>query len=389
MLKKTIVMLATLSLMLALIIGAVGCAGEEAEEIKLGAVMDITGALSGIGSIIRDGAILAVEEINEAGGINGAEIVLIVEDGATETTTGFEAVKKLVEINGCTAIIGPMISPAVIAAGPYVMERGAILISPSATSPEIVDQDWRPWAFRTAPSDVLQGAAMAQIIEEGGYERVATIVVDNTYGVGIEEVIAENLPSGAEVVSSIRYDLAKLDYLTELQLLKDANPDVIVHVGYHDDAQILYKQALQLGLDTAQWIASEGVYSEYTLEMAETAQFMEMAVIGTSPTAPEGLVAFAEFAAAYEARFGIPPGVYADTVYDATKLMALAIEQAGYEDATAISAALIDIAQNYPGVSGTITFDENGDRVSADFEVWKVVEEGGAYSYETIKVISL
>lgn len=109
----------------------------------------------------------------------------------------------------------------------------------------------------------------------------------------------------------------------------------------------------------------------------------------TSPAIPGRPVAFDEFAAAYEARFGMPPGVYADTVYDATKLMALAIEQAGYEDATAISAALIDIAQNYPGVSGMITFDENGDRVSADFEVWKVVEEDGIYSYETIKVISL
>jgi len=109
----------------------------------------------------------------------------------------------------------------------------------------------------------------------------------------------------------------------------------------------------------------------------------------TPPAIPGRPVAFDEFAAAYEARFGIPPGVYADTVYDATKLMALAIEQAGYEDATAISAALIDVAQGYPGVSGTITFDENGDRVSADFEVWKVVEENGTYSYERVKVISL
>ena len=351
--------------------------------------MDITGALSGIGSIIRDGAQLAVNEINAAGGINGQQIELIVEDGATDTTKGFEAVKKLVEINGCTAIIGPMISPAVMAAGPYCKQRGAILISPSATSSDISDQDWRPWAFRTAASDVLQGAAMAQLIEEGGYTRVATIVVDNTYGAGIEEIVVDLLPAGAEHVSNIRYDLTKLDYLTELQILKDSSPDVIVHVGYHDDAQILYKQALQLGLEDSQWIASEGVYSEYTLEMAEAAEFMEMSVIGTSPTAPEGLAAFDEFAAAYEAEFGIPPGVYADTVYDATNLMAQAIEQAGYEDAAAISAALVEVGQDYPGVSGTITFSDIGDRVSADYEVWKVVSEDDQYMYERIKVISL
>jgi ABC-type branched-subunit amino acid transport system substrate-binding protein len=384
MLKKVILVLAALLL----VIPAVACGPAPEEEIKIGAVMDITGALSGIGSIIRDGAVLAVKEANEAGGIDGKQIKLIVEDGATDTTAGFEGVKKLVEVNGCKVIIGPMISPAVLAAGPYVAERGAILISPSATSPEIANQEWRKFAFRTCPSDVLQGAAMAQLIIDGGYKKVATFVVDNTYGAGIEEVVKEKLAGKAEIVSTTRYDLAKLDYLTELQIVKDRNPDAVIHVGYHDDAQIVYKQSLQLGLDSAQWIASEGIYSDYTLEMAEAADFMEKAVIGTSPTAPEGLAAYDELAAAYEAEFGIPPGVYVDTVYDATKMVLQAIEEVGY-DAAKISDALIQIGQNYQGTSGTITFSSNGDRVSGDFEVWKVVKEGDQYKYDRIEIISL
>ncbi|MBA7620892.1 Leucine-, isoleucine-, valine-, threonine-, and alanine-binding protein [subsurface metagenome] len=384
MIKKVILAFAALLLVLP----AAACGPAPAEEIKIGAIMDITGALSGIGSIIRDGAVLAVKEINEAGGINGKQVKLIVEDGATDTTTGFEAVKKLVEVNGCKVIIGPMISPAVIASGPYVAERGVVIVSPSATSPEITDQDWRQFVFRTCTSDILQGEAMTQLIIEKGYKKVATLVVDNTYGAGIEEVAKEKLAGKAEIVATIKYDLAKLDYLTELQIIKDRNPDAIIHVGYHDDAQIMYKQALQLGLDNILWVAAEGVYSDYTLEMVEAAEFMEKAVIGTSPIAPEGLSTFEEFAAAYEADFGIPPGVYADTVYDATKMVALAIEQGGYDGAK-ISEALLEIGHNYPGVSGTITFSPVGDRISGDFEVWKVVKEAGEYKYERVKVISL
>jgi len=384
MIKKMILVFAVLLLL----VPAAACRPAPAEEIKIGAVMDITGPLAGIGSIIRDGAVLAVKEINEAGGINGQQVKLIVEDGATDTTTGFEGVKKLVEVNGCKVIIGPMISPAVMAAGPYVAKRGVVIVSPSATSPEITDQAWRQFVFRTCPSDVLQGAAMSQLVLEGGYKKVATLVVDNTYGAGIEQVAKEKLAGKAEVVASIKYDLAKLDYLTELQIIKDQNPDAIIHVGYHDDAQIVYKQALQLGLDSAQWIAAEGVYSEYTLEMAEAAEFMKKAVIGTSPTAPEGLAAYDKLAAAYEAEFGIPPGVYVDTVYDATKMVLMAIEKVGYDGAK-ISAELLKIGQNYQGTSGTITFSPVGDRASGDFEVWKVVKEAGEYKYERVKIISL
>lgn len=384
MIKRVILVLVALLLL----VPAVACGPAPAEEIKIGAVMDITGPLAGIGSIIRDGAVLAVKQANEAGGINGAQIKLIVEDGATDTTQGFEAVKKLVEVDGCKVIIGPMISPAVMASGPYVAERGVVIVSPSATSPEITDQAWRQFVFRTCTSDVLQGAAMTQLILEGGYKKVATFVVDNTYGAGIERVVTEKLAGKAEIVATIKYDLAKLDYLTELQIIKDKNPDVIVHVGYHDDAQIVYKQALQLGLDTVKWIAAEGVYSEYTLEMPEAAEFMEKVVIGTSPIAPEGLAAFDELAAAYEAEFGIPPGVYVDTVYDATNMVLQAIEQVGYDGAK-ISEALLNIGQNYQGTSGAITFSPVGDRVSGDFEVWKVVKVAGEYKYERVRVISL
>ena len=384
MIKKVILVFAALLLLLP----AAACRPAPAEEIKIGAVMDITGALSGIGSLIRDGAVLAVKEINEAGGINGAKVKLIVEDGATDATQGLEAVKKLVEVHGCKVIVGPMISPAVMAAGPYVAGRGVVIVSPSSTAPSIADQDWRPFVLRTCPSDALQGDAVCQLILEGKYKKVAIFVMDNAYGVGVEEIAKERLAGKAEIVATIRYDPAKLDYLTELEIVKGKNPDAVIHVGFGDDGQIVYKQALQVGLDSAQWVAVEGVYAEATLEMAEAAEFMSKAVIGTRLTPPEGLAAFETFAAIYEAEFGVAPGVYADTCYDATKLVALAIEKVGYDGAK-IKDALRDVGKDYAGASGTITFNEIGDRTSGDFEVWKVIKDGDTYKYERVKIISL
>ena len=351
--------------------------------------MDLTGALAGIGGQLRDSIVLAVKQVNEAGGINGAQVELIVDDGKTDPSSGFEAVKKLVEVNGINVIIGPMISGASLAAGPYALENQVLLFSPSATSPDIADQDWRQFFLRTAPTDLLQGEAMAQLIVEGNYKKVAVLVMDNQYGVGVADAVTKDLAGKAEILATLKYDPAKLDYRTELQVLKDRNPDAVIHVGYHDDSQIVYKQALQLGLDNIQWVAAEGTYAEATLEVAETAQFMALAVIGTRLTAPEGLAAFDKFAAAFETEFGAPPGVYCDTVYDATMMVLKAIEKVGADDAAQIAAEVRNIARNYPGVSGSITLSANGDRVSGDFEVWKVVKDGDTYKYERVKVISL
>jgi ABC-type branched-subunit amino acid transport system substrate-binding protein len=228
---------------------------------------------------------------------------------------------------------------------------------------------------------------MSQLAIEGGYQRAAIIVVDDQYGVGVENVVKDRLKDKIQILTSIRYDPTKLDYLTELQLLKDANPDVVIHCGYSDDSQILYKQALQLGLDNAQWITAESVYSTKTLETPEAAEFMAKAVIGTRLTA-EGS-AYDKFVEDFKAEFGHSPGVYADYSYDAVKLAALAIKQAGYKDGAAISAALKKLGKGYAGISGTITFADNGDRLGGIYEVWKVVNEDGQYKFQRIKVISL
>ncbi|APV45479.1 branched-chain amino acid transport system substrate-binding protein [Dehalogenimonas formicexedens] len=357
-------------------------------DVNLGVVMDISGALSGIGGSLVKSIQLAVEQANNAGGINGAKIKLFIEDGKTDPAAGFEAIKKLGTINNCKVIIGPMISGAVMSSGQWALDNKVLLISPSATSPDIAQQAWRQFFIRTATTDDIQGKAMAKIITDAGTnKKVAFMVQNNQYGVGIANAVTASLAGKATIVSTIKYDPTKLDYLSELQQIKAAAPDFIVHAGYEDDAIIVFKQAAQLGLGKPiQWITSEGVKAAKTLTDAQAAAFMAQSVVGTNPVSQGTL--FDTFKAAYKAKYNEEPGTYNDTVYDATNLAIAAMKQAGTNDSAKIAAAVLTIGQNYAGVSGPITFNQYGDRTSATFEEWGVVQNGSTYTYTQIKLIT-
>ena len=350
-------------------------------EIKIGSVLAMTGALAHMGHLISQGVKMAIEEINAAGGIAGSSAKLLLEDTTTDAKTALEAFKKLVEVDGVQVVIGPMISPAVMAIGPYASERGVVFISPSSTAPTVAEQPWAGKAcFRTCPNDNFQGKALAKLILDKGFKRVAMLIMDNAYGVGIEKVAKEELDGKVDIVADIRYDPKKLDYLTELGLIKDKNPDCVLHVGFHDDGAVVYRQAMEMGLDKIQWVSAEGVYGfDFSLSK-DASEFMVKAVMGTALTSTGPR--YDEFVAKYKAKWGEEPSVYCDTAYDATWLVAKAIEKAGAYDGVKIAQALHEVGQSYPGASGVITFNEKGDRVSGTYLVWKVEKLGeGEYKF--------
>ena len=131
------------------------------------------------------------------------------------------------------------------------------------------------------------------------------------------------------------------------------------------------------------------VYGDTTLKVTEAAQFMASSVIGTRAAAPEGWAANTKFAADFKAAFKSDPGVYCDNVYDATMLTLNAMKKVGGTDAAKIAAEVLKEGVKYNGASGSITLASNGDRVSSDYEVWKVVKNANnTYSFQRVKLIS-
>jgi ABC-type branched-subunit amino acid transport system substrate-binding protein len=371
----------------------VGCGGQQTateEQVKFGVVLSMSGALGPMGIKMADAAKLAVEEINAAGGVNGKQVQLFIEDDATDPAQCMSAVKKLVEVNGVQFMIAGMTSGAAKAIGPYLAERQALAISPSATSPDLTGQPWRDFFFRTTPSDAYQGRAMAQLALDSGLKRLVVFTMDNPYGAGLGGVARDALvEGGAEVVAFIKYDPAKLDYRSELTQIRGLNPDGVIHVGYNDDGIVVYQQALALGLDTIQWIGCDGVYGTGMFRTEASATFMANAVIGTRPAAPEGVSEHEAFVAAFRAKYGTDPEVFCDTTYDAVKLWAAAVSHAGSEDPVAVRDALREIGKNYQGASGTITFDEGGDRITGLYEIWEVIKENEESRFNRVDVITL
>lgn len=385
--RKIVAVLIVVSMVLVGVL-APGCEPTDGEEpIEIGSILCMTGALAAMGHLISQGAILAVEEINDDGGVLGKNLTLTIEDSATNDATAFEAYKKLVEVDGVQVIVGPMISGAVMSSGAYAETNEIPMVSPSATSPLIALQTWKEWALRTCTGDQFQGQVIADIIIDEGYNATAILVQDTPYGIGIEMVVTEILEAAnVTIVETIRYDEEALSYNTELQAIIDAGADVIVQVGYHTDSAKVYENADSLGLNATPWLVAEGVYGLLASEYPAAAAFMaEAPLLGCTLIPEPGEPYYDDFVTAYEARWSEEPGVYCDTVYDAVKLIALAIEEAGEYDGAAIKEALYVVGANYTGASGDINWDELGDRAHATYGVWDYIEtEPEVYEYDIL-----
>jgi len=377
---------------LCLLIPVVGCTGDSGSgTVKIGALLDTTGDLGPMGIRIMNGARLAVKEINEGGGVLGKEVELVEEDGKTDPGAGFDRVKKMVEIDGVKVIAGPMITGTSLLAIPYIKGQQVPVISPSATGIPLSSEDGTEWFFRTCLRDDAQGMVIAEQALKNGYMKIATMVLDNTYGKGLEEALIGHLQEEGwtgEHVVSIHYDEKGKDYRSELQKIKDAGADAVLCVSYCDDGIIIFKQALDLGLDSIAWMGCDGNYGSGLFKDPKSAEFMEKAFVFGTRTIGAGAVND-HFVAAYTADYGEAPEVYCDTMYDATWAAAKAVAAAGEYDGDAIRIALTQLT--FDGATGPIAFNDIGDRSAGAFELWEVVEDSSTetgYKNSQIEVVT-
>ena len=388
MVKRLLLVVVALLLLMPL----AACGPKEAETIKIGVVMDLSGDLAAMGARMLNGGKLAVEEINAAGGVLGKQVELVSEDGKTDPAAGLERVKKLIEIDGVQVIVGPMISGTSKLSIPYAKELKVLLITMSATAFELSELDGTEWIFRACLLDDAQGRVLADVVMEKGYTRFASIVLDNLYGKGVEKALVEGLQEGGwqgELLARVTYDEAKKDYRTELGQIKDSNPDVVLIVSYADDGIMVFKQALEMGLDEIAWLGCDGNYGSGLFKEPRSAEFMEKAIVAGTRTVGFGPT-YEQFVTKYTEKFGEAPEIYCDTTYDAVWVAAKAIEAAGAYDGEKIRAALTKLS--FEGASGPISFDEKGDRASGAFELWEVVKDPATetgYKNVQVKLVKL
>jgi branched-chain amino acid transport system substrate-binding protein len=335
---------------------ATGSAHAAGGTIEIGMLADLTGPAALSGSHKVNGAKLAVEAINAHGGIDGKQLVLVVEDDRGQNQAGVSAYEKLAADQNVVAIIDSVRSTIVQATLPYVA-RDQIPTLIGGTDPKLTHVG-NPWVFRFRPNDNYASGAMASYaVNDMGAKKVAILYDSDAFGSAGNNLLKAALEKdGAQVVSDQGYTTATQDYTSFLEKIKSSGADTLgtYMTNSEDEAQML-KQLRQLGLNV-KIMGSPSIATAVCIQLAGDAV---NGTYGVSDFVANGNPAAKAFTTAYEAKYNSPPDLFGGWVYDAVTLVAQTIAKAG-TSASAIQQGLRSV-RGYQGVEGTYNFDNNGD----------------------------
>lgn|GEM_PF-503889 len=318
--------------------------------ITLGALLPRSGALGAFGDGMENGVRLAISEINQSGGVLGMKLGVLSCDDATNATKAIRATRHLVDVARVDAIIGAGASGVTIEAFNKVAKDARVLMmSPSATSPAISNLPDDGLLWRTAPSDAVQGRAIAEYVLASNYQKLGIVNRNDAYGNGLASEIQRQLCDSGGPFECITNDTLFYDTYTDqsgsaqvadqndvLTRLAQFRPDAVILIGYVQDGIDFLNLANGSGF---KFILTDGMRdtalagaSETQIGVADTRILCSL--VGTFPASPSG-ESFNSFARQYDGQFKAPPPTFAANAYDATYLIALAYAAASGANVTA------------------------------------------------------
>ena len=344
------------------------------DKVKIGVFMSTTGSTANFGISSVNGIKMAADEINKAGGINGKQVELLVQDDRSDASEAATIVTKFVTQDQVNAVIGEVASSRSIAAAPIAQNAKIPMLTPSSTNPEVTKKG--DFIFRSCFIDPYQGAAIAQFAAKTLGAKTAAIMVDrkNDYSTGLEKVITETFTRlGGKMVATQSYQEGDQDFNAQLTSLKGTNPEVIFVPGYYNDVGLIAKQARDKGI-TVPLIGGDGWDSEQLYKIGGTALNGSFFTNHYSPfdTAPNVV----KFVNDYKSRYNSTPDALAATAYDAANIMFDAIKRSKSLSGTDIRDALA-ATNAFPGVTGTVTFNKQRDAVKPIVMI--EIKDGGKY----------
>lgn len=330
------------------------CGGQK-DTIKVGLILPLTGDAASWGIPPKNGAIIAAEEINNNGGINGKKIELIIEDSQCDPQKSITAINKLLNIDKPIAIIGDVCSSATLAIAPIAEKNRIVLISPASTNPKITDAG--DFIFRDIPSDELRGKIFAKYIYDSGIKRIAILYINNDGGKGNEISFTKYFAEyGGKVILSESYATDIKDLKTQLTKLNNVKPDAILSISQVTDATITLVNSKELNIKLPLFFQTEALDDPSVIKNAgdatDGAIYVSFAKINNNKSKT--------FLETYKKKYGKEPELFAAESYDAVMLIADILKNNVDGNSESIKDALYEI-KNYEGASGTFTFDKNGD----------------------------
>jgi branched-chain amino acid transport system substrate-binding protein len=351
--------------------------------IRIAYMLVIAGPDAALGTDARNGAELAFDEKQE---LLGHPVELVGEDSGCNPEGGQAAAQKLAADNSIVAVIGPSCSSEARAGAAILSDAGFTLVSPSSTAPDLTDPAQHvPGFLRTAHNDKVQGQVAAQFVaEELGLTKVATIHDGSPYAEGLVKAFTENFTSfGGEVTAAEAVGPTDTDMRPVLTKIAATSPEMLYYPIFTASGGLISVQSEQIeGLGPSiKNMGADGLFSpDFLAAAGASAEGMYL----SSPDFSTFGTAYAEtFLPAYEAKFGTAPtSAFHAHAYDAANMIFAAIEAVAVENADgsltigrqALRDALYAI-ENFQGLTGNITCDENGDCADPKIAVYEVTAE--------------
>lgn len=360
----------------------------EGDGLKIGTILPETGSLAFLGPPEFAGVDLAIEEINEFGGVLDNCVTVLHEDsGDTTTDIASQSADALIAQN-VSAIVGAASSGVSFQFIDKLYEEGIVQVSPANTSPDFTTYERGDYYFRTAPSDILQGRVLADQIIQDGHETIAILALQDSYGTGLADSVEENFTAfGGEVLLKTIYDPNATEFSAEVSQVAAVDADAIVLITFNEILNL--GPALVEGGLSAQdlgWYLVDGNLADYSADLP--AGFMEGA---------RGSFPGADTAPIRDRMLEIDPNLkdftYGPESYDATALIALAAIAGGAIDSETIKNNLVEVSRggtkctgftecaqlladgetdiDYEGYSGPIEFSDAGDVTAATIGIYE------------------
>ena len=334
---------------------AAGCKQQpNANEIVVGEYGSLTGATATFGQSSHEGLELALEQINQAGGLLGKQVRVITEDDRSDANEAVTAVQKLVNSDNVVGVIGEVASKRSLAGGGVCEQYRCPMLSPSSTNPDVTVENGKvkTYIFRICFTDTFQGRVDGKFAAEQGWKKLTMMTnADEDYSKGLARSFRAEYTKVGQIVDDESYGGDTQDFKSQLSRIKQANPDAVYIPGYYNEVGLILPQAKEIGLDVP-FFGGDGWDSPLTLALPAAQGNFYSDHYSSEEKRPE----VQEFVKAFQDKYHKTPDAMAVLGYDAMRVMADAIKRAGKADRQAITEALAQ-TKDFAGASGTITID--------------------------------
>ena len=359
---------------------------ESGGMIRIGGSFALTGPIPTLGLDIRQGAELAIDDLNAAGGLEGFMFELVAEDGACDGTQGTNVGNKFASDGTIVAVTGGTCSGETFGLMPILQEARIPFVSPSATNPDITSPNC-DLCNRVALSDALQGATDASFVfTDLGLTRVAAVHDNSDYGKGVAEVFRNSITAlGAELTGFEGVQVGDTDFRAMLARVGAGGPQAIFFGGYATEAGLIAQQMTETpGLDETVFMSVDGAFTQQYLQAAGIAAEGTYISLLAGDDSEE---LNAEFDANYIEKYGVSPdelGAFHSQSYDSVMLIAAAIASVASVDGggnlVIDREALISAIRSvdaFDGLTGAIKCDGIGECGAGGVQIYQVT--GGAF----------